>query len=90
MDYDAKQRHTNNKIILRLSDSFLYEKLNLELRFLWGIERADFILFPSVRYNVSPELEFALSGMYITGKEDSEFSYWQDNSFVQLGVKYTF
>lgn len=90
VDYDAKQRHTNNKIILRLSDSFLYEKLNLELRFLWGIERADFILFPSVRYNVSPELEFALSGMYITGKEDSEFSYWQDNSFVQLGVKYTF
>lgn len=89
-DFNEDEKYTNNKIVLRVSDSFFHEKLNAEVRFVWGIERGDFILMPEITYDFTPELEFALSGMYITGRDDSEFSYWHDNSFVQLGVKYTF
>lgn len=89
-DYNADDRYTNNKIVFQISDTFFHEKLDIEMRLLWGIERGDFILMPRISYAFTPELEFALSGMYITGKDDSEFSYWQDNSFVQVGVKYTF
>lgn len=89
-DYNSAEKYTNNKIVFQVSDNFLHEKLNIEVKFLWGIERSDFILMPKLTYNFTPELEFALSGMYITGKDDSEFEYWQDNSFVQLGVKYLF
>ncbi|AEE16329.1 DUF1302 family protein [Treponema brennaborense] len=89
-DYDAKDRYTNNKLVVALTDTFLHEKLELACNVLWGIERGDVLVMPKVTYTVTPGLDVSVSGLYITGSDDSEFAAYRDNSFVQLKVAYSF
>jgi hypothetical protein len=91
VDYDAKGRISNNKVVCSISDSFFHEKLSAEANFIYGIERGDFVLMPKAEYTVAEGLDFSLSGMYIyTRDENSEFASFKDNSFVQAKLVYSF
>jgi len=91
VDHDAKDRHTNNKLAVDLTDTFLHENLKFDILGTWGIERGDFILQPKMTYTVKTGWDLILSGMWIYCKdENSEFYAWRHNSFAQAGVKYMF
>jgi len=91
VDYNANDCYTNDKLVLALSDSFMHDKLKTEATVMWGIENGDVLVMPKVTYTVNGTLGLSASGLYIWCKDDnSEFSAWKDNSFVNLGVTCNF
>ena len=91
VDSDGSGCYTNNKIIVDITDSWNHEKIKLDVKGIWGIERGDVIVIPTLTFNFKDDWNLNLSGMYIwCNNENSEFDGWQRNSFVQVGVKYQF
>lgn len=94
VDYDPTGKYSNNKLVVQLKDTFYYEKIELVVKGIYGFERQDLVLLPEVSYKIRDGWKARLSGMYIHNfrddKNDSEFAGWQDNSFIQLSVNYTF
>ncbi len=91
VDRDKKDRYTNDKLVVLISDSLMHDKLKPEIALLWGIERCDVVVMPKVTYAPTPELSFALSGMYIYCRDKySEFYEWKNNRFINLNVTFQF
>ena len=91
VDYDSEDKFTNNKIIIAITDSYLNEKIKTELKGIWGIERGDIIIMPDVQLKVKDEFVLDMNGMFIwCNNSNSEFDGWQNNSFIQIGAKYSF
>lgn len=91
VDYDPNDCYTNNKLIVNVSDTWNHEKIKLDLKGIWGIERGDVIVMPNLAFNIKDDFQLNLSGLFIWCKDsDSEFDGWEHNSFAQVGVKYTF
>ncbi|MBO6176979.1 MAG: hypothetical protein J6O39_05510 [Treponema sp.] len=91
VDDDANDCYTNNKIIVDITDSYRNETIKLDIKGVWGIERGDVVIMPSLAFDVKDDMTLNLSGLYIWCKdEDSEFDGWQHNSFAQVGIKYLF
>lgn len=91
VDYIGKNCYTNNKIIIAITDSYLNEKIKTELKGIWGIERGDIIIMPDVQFKVKDEFVLDMNGMFIwCNNSNSEFDGWQNNSFIQIGAKYSF
>ena len=90
-DYDPKDRYTNNKLVLDVTDSWDHEKTKLDVKAIWGIERGDVIVLPKVTRTLLDGFDVSLSGIFIWCKDkDSEFDGWQHNSFVTVGARYQF
>ena len=92
-DYDENGIYSNDKIVLNISDSYNHEKVKPEVSIIYGIERSDFIVMPKITYTVGDGLDIIGKGLYITNFDEdskSEFSSFLNNSFFQLGMKYTF
>lgn len=91
VDYDPNDCYTNNKLIVNISDTWNHEKIKLDLKGIWGIERGDVLVMPCLSFNIKDDFQLSLSGLYIwCNNEDSEFDGWENNSFAQIGCKYTF
>lgn len=91
VDYNAKDSAWNNKLIVNVTDTFNHEKIKLDIKGIWGIERGDVLVMPSVTFNLKDDFNLTLSGLYIwTNNEESEFDGWERNSFAQIGCKYQF
>lgn len=91
VDYDPTGCYTNNKIVVDITDSWNHEKVKLDLKGIYGIERGDLLVMPTLTFIVKDDFSLNLSGLYIWCKNsDSEFDGWERNSFAQIGVKYTF
>lgn len=91
VDYDPNDCYTNNKLIVNISDTWNHEKIKLDLKGIWGIERGDILVMPNLAFNIKDDFQLNLSGLFIWCKDsDSEFDGWEHNSFAQVGVKYTF
>lgn len=91
VDADSDDCYTNNKIAIAISDTFLHEKLLLDCTILYGFERKDLAVMPKVTYTIKTDLELYGQGLYIrSNDENGEFHSWKNNSFAQIGIKYTF
>ena len=92
-DYDPTGCYTNHKIVVQLQDTFYYEKITATVKAIYGIERYDLLVMPELSFKVRDGWKITGSGLIIHNFDDndkSEFAGWLDNSFVQLGVNYTF
>ena len=90
VDYDADGDYSNDKIIVRLSDSYDHEKVIPELAALWGIERDDFILMPKCTLTMRDDMKLELSGAVFLGSSKGEFGAFVDNHFAQATFTYSF
>ncbi|MBQ7167833.1 MAG: hypothetical protein IJR93_12910 [Treponema sp.] len=91
VDYDPKDRYTNDKLVINISDSWWNDRFKPEMTLMWGIERGDFVFQPKLTYAPNPNLSFTLSGMLLYAQDEySEFYSWKNNNFVNLGVKFEF
>ncbi|MFC2282003.1 MAG: hypothetical protein ACFNLN_10575 [Treponema socranskii subsp. buccale] len=92
VDYNANGIYTNDKIVVNISDSWNHEKIKPELSVIWGIEREDLIVMPQITWNVADSFDIIASGLFIHAfdADKSEFPAFRHNSFVQLGMKYSF
>lgn len=89
-DYDSKDRYSNNKLVTKVSDSFLHEKLELSCTGIVGIEYRDIIIQPKAAYDVADGLNVALYSMFITGDDNGEYASFHDNSLIGLDAAYSF
>lgn len=92
VDYDSCG-YSDDKIVVNISDSFDHEKIKPEVTAIYGFEHYDFMVMPKVTINIADGLAVSGSGLYIANFKDdskSEFSSFLNNSFFQLGMKYTF
>lgn len=91
IDADANDCYTNNKLIVDITDSWAHEKIKLDLKGIWGIERGDVLVMPTLTFMLKDDFALNLSGLYIWCKDsDSEFDGWEHNSYAQIGIKYQF
>lgn len=98
VDYNTDDKYHTNKLIVLLKDTFLNEKLSVELQGIWGIENEEFVITPKVEYNVIDGLTFnAQFAVIYSDNENGEFYQFtasnpdhHTKAFVQLGAKYRF
>ena len=91
VDYDPSGCYTNNKVVVDITDTWRHEKIKLDLKGIYGIERGDLLIMPTLSFIIKDDWQLDLSGLYIWCKDtDSEFDGWERNSFAQIGVSYQF
>ena len=91
VDYDSCGHYTNNRIVILLSDSYNHEKIEPEIKFVWGIEHFDFLIIPSITIKAADDFSICASGLWIYAEdEQSEFHGWRRNSFAEIACKYMF
>ena len=91
VDKDANDKYTNNKIVVNLSDSYNHDNVKVEISGIYGIERKDILVMPSLTIRAADDFSIKASGLWIHAPdEDCEFYGWGNNSFAQLSCKYLF
>ncbi|MCR5607218.1 MAG: hypothetical protein K6F69_10450 [Treponema sp.] len=97
-DYNSDDKYCHNKLVINLSDNFLYEKLKVECTGIWGIENKEFVIQPKVEYNIHEGFYLALTGGYVySNNENGEFYNFtadnttgHDKAFVEASVRCQF
>ena len=99
VDYNKDGRYVNNKLVALLKDTFMNEKISIELQGIWGIENKEFVIIPKFTFTVIDGLSFSGQVAFMRSEtsygEIFNFVDAQDDDsgsqmFAQLGVKYTF
>ena len=88
-DCEAGTRITFTRMTVKLSKKFLKDEFECKVITLWGIEDRDCYIIPSVTWNIR-DITAELSSGVFAGRESGEFGQFWNNSFVRLGMKYTF
>lgn len=98
VDYNSDGKYINNRVVMNLSDNFLYENLKPEVTVIWGIENNEWCVQPKVNYKVADGMNLGVSGgVLYCYNENGEFynftadsTKWHTKSFVQASVRYEF
>jgi hypothetical protein len=88
-DIEADSNLTSTRLTAALTKSFLRDELELKAAALWDIESGACLLRPAVtwtKHDVAVEL---LAGIF-AGSTEGLFGQFHNNSFVKLGITYTF
>lgn len=91
-DTESGTYTTDNKLVLNISDNLAHSKVKPEISAIYGFEHFDLIIMPKITWYVADGLELSASGFYMKNfvENRKEFGDWTENSFVQIGAKYTF
>ncbi len=91
-EYDENGIYTNNKIVVAITDSYNHEKVKVDLKGIYGIEREDLIVIPTLTINARDDFTLNFSGLVIHSfdKDKSEFTGWLNNDFFEISAKYQF
>jgi hypothetical protein len=88
-DIEAGTNVTATRLTSQLSKKFLRDNLETKVTVIWGIEDSDCYILPAVIYT-SGDITSELSAGIFAGKETGELGQYWANSFIKLGIKYTF
>ena len=91
-EYDADGIYTNNKIIVDITDSYNHDKVKVDVKGIYGIERKDLIVIPTLTLNPHDDFTLNFSGLCIwsADSDKSEFAGWLNNDFFEISAKYQF
>lgn len=98
VDYNSDGKYCQNKLVMNLSDNFLYENLKPEVTVIWGIENKEWCVQPKINYKVADGMNLGVSGAWLySNNENGEFYNFtadcpnhHSKSFVQATVRYEF
>ena len=80
---------TSTLLIVRASKTFLRNELEVVASVIWDIESGASQIMPSLAWT-KDDLAFELSTGIFAGSSKGLFGQFHNNSFVKLGIKYTF
>jgi hypothetical protein len=89
LDCEAGTKLTFTRFTMRLSKYFFKDELESTVTVIWGVEDMDCYIIPSLVWTAG-NFSTELSAGIFAGKESGELGQYGENSFVRLGVKYTF
>jgi hypothetical protein len=88
-DCEAGTDITNTRITAQLSKKFLRDELETKTTVIWDIENADCYIIPAIIWTIK-DVTAELSAGVFAGKESGELGQYWRNSFIKLGLKYSF
>jgi hypothetical protein len=89
LDIEAESAITSTRIILQLAKKFFQDTLELNTRALWDLESRACLLMPGLTWTRNDVALTVSSGIFL-GSDQGLFGQFHDNSFVKLGISYTF
>lgn len=89
MDTEAGTDMTSTRLTAALSKKFLRDELELRAAALWGIEDSDFLIMPAIIWT-RDAVQVEVSGGFFGGDEEGQLGQYHENSFIKVGIKYSF
>jgi hypothetical protein len=90
VDYNADGYHSDNRIVLKLSDSFNHERVKPALKAIWGIEHNEYLLNPELEWKMVDDLSLKAEGAWFLGGSGGLLDPFMNNDFVRLSARYEF
>ncbi len=90
VDYDIDGTYSRNMIIARLKDSLNHDRIRPEISLTYHVEDSDFMLRPEVEFVLKDDISFDVLYTLFKGDEDTVFGVYEENSFLQAKVVYSF
>jgi hypothetical protein len=88
-DIESGSDITSTSLVVGLTKTFLRDELELEAAALWDIENGACLLMPGLTWTKNDVAVELLAGIF-AGSDEGLFGQFHDNSFVKVGLKYTF
>jgi len=88
-DCEAGTNLTSTRITMQLSKKFLKDQLETKAIAIWNIENSDGYIIPAIVWAIK-DVTAELSAGIFTGKESGDLGQYWKNSFIRLGMKYSF
>jgi hypothetical protein len=85
-----QHRRHQHGMSLRVSDKWLHETLETEIRGLVWLAQGDFALSPKVSYAITDRLTVSAGGDYYHGPRNSLFGYFKKNQTAYVELKWGF
>jgi hypothetical protein len=89
LDAEAGTNAVSTRLTMQLSKKFFKDNLETKATTIWDIENSDFYIIPAIVYTMG-SLTTELSAGFFTGKEDGDLGQYRDNSYIKVGLKYSF
>jgi hypothetical protein len=89
LDIEGDTDMTATRIILSLTKNFFRDTLEVRVSGIWEIEERDFLVMPALTWT-KDDVEVAVSGGIFAGEEKGYFGQFSDNSYIKVGMTYTF
>jgi hypothetical protein len=89
LDSQAGTDVTSTRISMRLSKSYLRDKLNNSITCIWDVENSDFYIIPSFSWTEG-NLTTKLSAGIFTGNESGELGQYWENTFIKIALSIMF
>jgi hypothetical protein len=88
-DIEADSDITSTNVTVALSKKFLRDELELKAAVIWEAEGGACLVMPSLIW-ARDDVAVELSAGIFAGGDEGLFGQFHDNSFVKVGLKYTF
>jgi hypothetical protein len=89
LDTEAGTDMTSTRLTAVLSKKILRDELELRAAALWGIEDKDFLIMPAIIWT-KDAVQLEVSGGFFGGDKEGQLGQYHDNSFIKVGIKYSF
>jgi hypothetical protein len=89
LDCEADTNLTSTRITMRFSKKFLRDELESTATVIWGIEDMDCYIIPALVWTIGDFSTELCAGIFAGDKSGDLGQYWE-NSFIKLGLKYSF
>jgi hypothetical protein len=89
LDFEAGTPMTSTRLTMQVSKNFLKDSLVTKVTAIWGIEDNDCYIIPSVAWTIKDVKAELCAGIF-AGKETGELGQYWENSFIKLGLTYSF
>ncbi len=93
LDYDDAMTNdeVDTKVTLRGAKTFMNETLEVVLSTLYGVNEAEFLIRPSVKYDMTDSIKIKVGvDLFEGGDEDTLFGQFDDKDRVYAELKYSF
>jgi hypothetical protein len=89
LDSEAGTDVTATRLTMRVSKKFFRDNLESKATVIWDIENSDCYIIPALVWSLG-DFTSELSAGIFAGKESGELGQYWENSFIKLGLKYSF
>jgi hypothetical protein len=89
LDAEAGTDVTSTRITAQISKKFLRDNLETKVTAIWDIESSGCYIIPAVVWTVGGLSSELCAGVF-TGKKDGDLGQYWENTFIRVGLKYSF
>jgi len=89
LDCEADTNITSTRFTMRFSKNFFRDELESSATVIWDVENSDCYIIPGLIWTKGP-MAAELSAGIFSGKETGDLGQYWENSFVKIGLKYSF